>query len=98
MNNNINLSDLKTFIMNKVGYEITKDEAKDLGIKADEFGELANEKDIVELDVALKDDDFSAELANFYVNTKQEQVTTKDKEREKEEQNKVQEDTGSTQA
>lgn len=91
MNTNINASQLKTFILEKVGDKLNANEAQKLKI-TEEYNNLAEELDQTEIhfEDIVQDGDLYEQFAVLYTEEKEQDTAAKDKEAEKEEQNKVQ--------
>ena len=73
MSTNINLQELKTFMVQDLKIErLTQRQAQKEGIKADDFKEAnVDENEYLELDEMLKDPDLYKHYAALYIETKE---------------------------
>ena len=87
----VNTQQLYQFIQKKVGNTLTQKEALKLGLNK-EYNETSLELDVDEIDIddIIEDKDLYAQFATLYIEDKEKTQAAKDEEKEKEEQNKVQ--------
>lgn len=89
MSAQVNANVLKTFLVNELGIrKLGQNQAEKYDIDADKFAEVDIDENGIEVDEILNDKDLYAQFATLYVETK-EADNTKDKEKAKEEENKV---------
>ena len=94
MSTQVNANLLKTFLANDLGIrKLDQKQAEKYDIDADKFAEVDVDENGLEIDEILNDSDLYKQFATLYVETK-EADNSKDKEKEKEEANKVDEKSG----
>ena len=86
----INQNQLKSFILDKIGTKLDKQEAEKLNLK-NEYSELAEDIDVEELEIddVLDNENLYEQFAVLYTEEKEQKQSVKDLEKEKEEQTKV---------
>lgn len=96
MTNTINQNLLKNFIVKTLGpNHLTQKTAQKFGIDNNKYTEAnIDENDYLELDEILQDDELFNKFAVMFNEEKDQEIATKDKEKEKEEQTAVQEKNG----